>query len=194
MRFIDPDGMAPKNCCPTSSQSVFYSEMQKKLGFIQTAVENFFGSSTKSSISNSGNTQPVGYVLESPDGVGPMDTGTKGDQIGAIINADLPIVKSPPSGGFMEKIANALGVILEGLLEISQPVGQDTNNETEPTTSKSETKSDPTFFDVKTDHNGMGFSIEYKKIEDNGDTTHVKGITNGYKEANKALESVKKNQ
>lgn len=52
---------------------------------------------------------------------------------------------------------------------------------------------DPTFFDVKTDHNGMGFSIEYKKI-DNGDTTHVKGTTNGYVESNKALESVKKNQ
>ncbi|MGY6521744.1 MAG: hypothetical protein ACXIUD_08455 [Mongoliitalea sp.] len=100
-------------------------------------MENFFGSTTISSRSNSGNTQPVGIVIETPDGVGPMETGTTGNQIGGIINADLPSVKSPPSGGFMEKIANALGGLLEGLFEFSPPTGQDSNNETEPATSES---------------------------------------------------------
>lgn len=141
MRFIDPDGMAPKNCCPTSSQSVFYSEMQKKLGFIQTAVENFFGSNTKSSTSNSGNSQPAGVILETPNDSGVMDTGTTGDQIVGIINADLPSVKSAPSGGVMERIANALGALFGLTSEFSgesNSNAQEGNSETEPSTSNSE--------------------------------------------------------
>ncbi|MGY6744908.1 MAG: RHS repeat domain-containing protein [Cecembia sp.] len=129
MRFIDPDGMAPKNCCPTSSQSVFYYEMQKKFGFIQTAVENFFGSNTKSSTSNSGNSQPAGVILETPNDSGVMDTGTTGDQIVGVINADLPSVKSPPSGGFMERIATFLSTLLAGFLESSETSNNETNSE-----------------------------------------------------------------
>lgn len=53
-RFIDPDGMAPKNCCPGSSGSVFYSEVQKKFGFIKSQVENLFGPNNISSTSGPG--------------------------------------------------------------------------------------------------------------------------------------------
>jgi RHS repeat-associated protein len=200
MRFIDPDGMAPKNCCPPSSQSVFYSEIQKKFGFIQTAVENFFGSSTKSSTSNSGNSQPAGVILETPNDSGVMDPGTTGDNIVGIINADLPTVKSPPSGGFMEKIANALGALLGLTSEFSgesNSNSKDNNNETEPTTSdssNSEIKTDTTFTDYNVSINEMGgFNHSFTRIIGEKDTTKVRNSTN-QSEIKRAAQAYEKNK
>ena len=190
IRFIDPDGMAPKNCCPPSSQSVFYSEMQKNFGFIQTAVENFFGSNTKKSGINSRNRQPVGYVMETNDRVGPMDSGTTGDQIEGIMNADLPNVKSAPSGGVMERIANFVAALFGLTSEFSgesNANNQDNNNETEPKSNDTSNQSNDvneikydsvpelaTKLHVKTDLDGTdgkkhnineGDTIGWKKIE-----------------------------
>ena len=67
IKFIDPDGMAPKNCCPPSSGSAFYSEMEKNFGFIKSGMENLFGGSNNTASRNKGNRQPAGVVLVGAD-------------------------------------------------------------------------------------------------------------------------------
>ncbi|MFC4874290.1 RHS repeat domain-containing protein [Negadavirga shengliensis] len=129
LRFIDPDGMAPKNCCPGSSGSVFNSEVQKKFGFIKSGLDNLFGISGSNTASKPGNSQSAGVVLESEFGSGPMDSGTKGD-IGGIVNTDGlgDIGKGSPSGGMMEKIADMMGS-LYGL--VSEFFSNDSGNSTQ---------------------------------------------------------------
>ncbi|MCH7403872.1 RHS repeat domain-containing protein [Belliella kenyensis] len=148
IRFIDPDGMAPKNCCPGSSQSVFYSEVQKKFGFVKTGLVSMFGTSSSSSTQKSGNRQPSGIILESEFGIGSMDVGTKGD-IGGIVNTDGlgEMGKSSPSGGIMERIANALGALFGLTSEFSgesNSNSQDNNNEAEPKSTNATNQSNDT--------------------------------------------------
>ncbi|WP_373523865.1 RHS repeat domain-containing protein, partial [Aquiflexum sp.] len=133
IRFIDPNGMAPKNCCPPSSGSVFYSEVEKNFGFIKSGIENLFGGSKNTGSRSKVNSQPAGVVLVVAD-AGPDDIGTIGDKISGEVNTDGlgSFGSGLPSGGVMEKIADMMGSVF-GL--VSEFFGSDSSKPTENTNS-----------------------------------------------------------
>ncbi|MFC5193313.1 hypothetical protein ACFPIK_16190 [Algoriphagus aquatilis] len=85
------------------------------------------------------------------------------------------IGKSLPSGGFMEKIAEALGTLFGLTSEIANSSNVDnSSNET-----ASETKNDTTFIDYKVTNNEIGgFNHSYKRVVGGKDTTEVRYSTN----------------
>ncbi|MCE7057190.1 hypothetical protein LZF95_21090 [Algoriphagus sp. AGSA1] len=126
IRFIDPDGMAPKNCCgPPSSSSVFYSEMEKSFGEVKSGIENFFGFG-KSFRSNSQNHQKVGAILSSNLDSGPMDSNTTVDKIETLnIDGLGAIGGNKPPRDFGEVLSGILNSLL-GLF--SEFYNEDSNN------------------------------------------------------------------
>jgi hypothetical protein len=126
IRFVDPDGRAPKDCCPPSSSSVFFSEVEKKFEFIKLGLDNLFRKRSSTTVLKQGNSQTAGIVLESEFGSGPMDVGTKGD-INGFVNTDGmgELGKSSPSGGMMEKIADMMGSLY---FFVSEYFSNDSNN------------------------------------------------------------------
>jgi hypothetical protein len=142
IKFVDPDGMAPRDCCPPSSSSVFFSEIQKEFGFLQSKVESFFSKSSNNNFSIPKNRQPSGLIAESAFDSGPMDVGTQSDKIGFINTDGLgSIGKNFPSGGVMEKIANALAALLGGVwVNVDTFVRNDISNAEVPIEEKLETK------------------------------------------------------
>jgi len=191
IRFIDPDGRAPKNCCPPSSGSVFFSEVQKEFGLVKSTLESFFNSGSSFSFLKSENTQPSGIITDSELGSGPMNVGTKGDKLAGFVNTDGlgEIGKSSPSGGIMEKIANALSALLGLTPEIPNTSGESSDNNKTNNDTNSENRNDTTFLDVRTYSNGSGRSLAYKRVI-GPDTTQVTGIGNGIDEGKRALESL----
>jgi len=122
IRFIDPDGMMPKDCCPTA-QGYFESEVNSKLGFIKSKIESFFGN-MNGALESKPNTQKGGIIAETEGSSGAMDIGTKGDRAEptnidgvAIIGADKPL------GEFGEVLSGILNSIL-GLLSESSGAGE----------------------------------------------------------------------
>jgi hypothetical protein len=193
IRFIDPDGMAPKSCCgPPSSQNVFFSEIEKSFGAFKSGLESLFGA-RKSNKSARENRQKVGYNLTTDLGAGPMDSGTEGDKIGGDINIDglFTIGKSAPSNGssVMEQIAEALGALLGLTSEISSDLNEDSEKVKPSSQSNSKNSNDTTFLDVKADHNGFGMSLKYKRVV-RDDTIQVNN-GNNYSEQTKVLKSEK---
>jgi RHS repeat-associated protein len=192
IKFIDPDGKAPMNCCPQSYGSVFFSEVQKEFGFLKSNLESLFNSGSNLSIVKSENSNPSGIITESEQGSGPVDVGTKGDKLAGFVNTDGfgSIGKSLPSGGFMEKITNTVSALFGLSTEIpNTSIGVSDKNDDE----KSETRKDTIFFDVKTYSNRSGRSVAYKRVV-GSDTIQVTGTRNGYKEGKRALESIIDNE
>ena len=185
IRFIDPDGMKPQKCCVTpSSASVFFSEMEKSFGSIKSGVQDFF-SIGKSYSFPSQNHQKTGIIPTTEADSGPMDSGTTADKVG-IVNTDGlgELGKSPPSGGIMEKIANALGALLGIASEVSESSevsenSNDTNSQNSKVQIDSEAKSDTTYTDYKVTTNDIGaFNHSFKRIVGGKDTTEVKNSAN----------------
>jgi RHS repeat-associated protein len=141
IRFIDPDGMMPKNCCgPPSSASVFYSEMEKSFGSIKSSVQDFFSVGRSIRIPSQ-NHQPMGIIATTVLDSGPSDLGTTSDKA-EVINTDLvgAIGGSPPSGEFGEVLSgimnSVMGLISEyfdrdsGKSNIKPSEGSSSSNET----------------------------------------------------------------
>ena len=115
IRFIDPDGMMPGNCCPPSSEFIFVSEMHKNFDFIKSNLQSLLGAERTKNV----NSQTSGIITETEFSSGPVDSGTNSDKIAGFVNMDglSDVGKDSPSGGFMERIANALGALVSGISE-----------------------------------------------------------------------------
>ncbi|RIW11837.1 RHS repeat-associated core domain-containing protein [Algoriphagus lacus] len=181
IRFIDPDGMKPKNCCgPPSSASVFYSEFEKNFGSLKYKVQDFFSIGKSNSIPAQ-NHQAVGIVATTAGDSGPMDSGTTSDKL-EIRNTDGVgvIGGSYPSGDFgevMSGIMNSLmGLVSEFLGnadENSDLEGEKEENSSvqkDELTPKETPNNDTTFFDQKFHQSGIKTTYSYKMVV-KGDTT-----------------------
>ncbi|MHA7129266.1 DUF6443 domain-containing protein [Algoriphagus namhaensis] len=174
IRFIDPDGMMPKNCCgPPSSEFVFYSEMEKSFGSIKNGIEGFFNSFKTEA--GTKNTQKTGFILESSSSSGPMESGTEASDAIWFFNMDLlaEIGKSAPNSGsaVMEKIAQGLASS-SGLLEMKTIPGENANNQED----KNSTKSDTAIISTEYVQGELGISVNAEYTVGGGDTIKAKNV------------------
>jgi RHS repeat-associated protein len=179
IRFIDPDGMAPKNCCgPPSSESIFFAEMEKSFGSIKNNIEGFFNSFKFEMGVETKNTQAAGLILESSLTSGVMDSGTEASNVIGFFNMDglSEIAKSAPNSGsaVMEKIAEGLSAS-SGLLEVKTSPGEKINNQE----GKNSTKSDTSIVGVTYVQGSLGISVNSEYSVNGGDTIKAKNVWHG---------------
>lgn len=117
--------------------------MHKKFDFIKSNLQNLLGAERTKNL----NSQTAGIITETEFSSGPVDSGTNSDKIAGFVNMDglSDVGKGSPSGGFMEKIANALSSILGLTNELEKSATTMDGNSDETIIKNSNIKEDTTF-------------------------------------------------